>query len=132
MLAKFSPQMASFPLEHGFPAEPTTWKNFYRFLPLATYFGEKVAKKVRGKLGLHRTELSNNKIKEPRLQLWRDERVKELLVAQKMKLGTLTDTKILESFLRRSQEANFTYGDQWARIVSLECALQAGARARKI
>ena len=55
MLARFQPEMAAYPLEHGFPAEPTTWKNFYRFWPLASYFGRKVAGKLARTMGVHRT-----------------------------------------------------------------------------
>src|SRR4029077_20823790 len=46
MLARFQPEMAAYPHEHGFPVEPTTWKNFYRFWPLASYFGHKVTGKL--------------------------------------------------------------------------------------
>jgi hypothetical protein len=123
MLSEFSPRLAEYPLEHGFPAEPTTWGNFYRFFPLATYFGEKVARKIRGKLGMH------GKLKDDgddsRMQLWRQEEVKEFLRPEKMELSHSLDSAALANFLIRSQQPFFEFGEQWARMLSLECALQA-------
>jgi hypothetical protein len=132
MLARFSPQMANYPLEHGFPAAPATWKNFYRFFPLAKYFGGKVAGKIGGKLGFEKTaESSDNGVTDPRLQLWRDERVKELLRPADMQLASSLDLAALANFLTRSQQKGFPFGEQWARILSLECALQTAARGRR-
>jgi len=132
MLARFSPQMASDPLEHGFPAEPATWKNFYRFFPLANYFGGKVVGKIRGKLGLKKTAESGDGTVDSRLQLWRDERVKELLRPGKMQLASYLDPAALANFLARSQQKEFPFAEQWGRILSLECALQSAARARRM
>jgi hypothetical protein len=130
MLAKFSPRMADHPLEHGFPAQPATWKNFYRFYPLVAYFGEKALVKAGGKLGLHRAARYNSGPR-PRLQLWRDERVRELLRPANMKLTAWLDSAALEDFLKRSQTEDFLFGDQWARLLSLEFALRVATRARQ-
>ncbi len=131
MLARFSPQMAHYPLEHGFPAEPATWNNFYRFLPLANYFGGKVIGKISGKLGLKKAAKSAEGSIDPRLQLWRDEQVKELLQPANMQLASYVDSAVLANFMTRSRQREFSFADQWARILSLECALQAAARARR-
>jgi hypothetical protein len=128
MLGKFSPQLADYPLEHGFPAAPASWKNFYRFFPLAGYFTRKVTAKVAGRLVRPPKGESDGHI-PPRLQLWQDERVKELLDASQMKLCKWMDFDPLQDFLRRSQRNSFSHGQQWARILSLECALQAAERA---
>jgi hypothetical protein len=129
MLSEFSPRLAEYPLEHGFPAEPTTWKNFYRFFPLATYFGEKVTRKIRGKVGMRQD--AENGARDPRMELWRQGVVKEFLRPKKMELSRSLDSTALANFLIRSQQPGFALGDQWARILSLECALQAINRARK-
>ena len=131
MLAKFSPRMAAYPLEHGFPAEPTSWRNFYRFTPLGVYFAEKVLRKVKGKLGRRKAATPTGTTRVPRLQLWRDERVADVLRPAGMKLNAWMDVSALEDFLKRSQETNFAFGDQWARLFSLECALRAVERGRQ-
>jgi asparagine synthase (glutamine-hydrolysing) len=128
MLSEFSPRLAEYPLEHGFPAEPTTWKNFYRFFPLAIYFGEKVTHKIRSKLGLRGSAKTD--VGDARMELWRQEEVKEFLRPEKMELNRSLDSTALAGFLMRSQQEAFGFGEQWARILSLECALQAIKRAR--
>ena len=126
MLARYSPIMAAYPLEHGFPAEPTTWKNFYRFFPLAKYFSEKVANKV----GLRRKEETTNGSADLRLQLWSQEPVQELFRPSNMRLGGVMDKSALAGFLERSKQNDFRFAEQWARLLSLECALRAADRAR--
>jgi hypothetical protein len=126
MLARHSPTMAAYPLEHGFPAEPTTWKNFYRFFPLAKYFGEKVA----GKIGLRREARANDNGADLRLQLWSQEPVQELLRPSNMKLSGSVDSSALTSFLERSKQKDFQFAEQWARVLSLESALRVANRAR--
>ena len=130
MFTKFSPRLADHPLEHGFPAQPTTWKNFYRFSPIVAYFGEKALAKVGGKLGLRRAVRYNTTLR-PRLQLWRNEQVRELLRPANMKLSTWVDSVALENFLRRSEKEDFSFGDQWGRLLSLECALRVAMPTRQ-
>ena len=131
MLARFSPRMANYPLEHGFPAAPATWKNLYRFLPLTTYFGGKVLHKISEKLPLGRTVKTANETFDPRMQLWNAEELKEVLRPEKMELAGSLDSISLGNFLVRSQLREFAFGEQWARVLSLECALQAAKRARR-
>jgi hypothetical protein len=131
MLARFSPRIADYPLEHGFPAEPATWKNFYRFFPLATYFGGKVLHKIAGKFASGRAIKSAHESFNPRMQLWSGEEVKEVLRPEKMELADSLDSIALAGFLIRSQQPEFAFGEQWARVLSLECALQAANRARR-
>jgi hypothetical protein len=130
MLARFQPEMAAYPLEHGFPAEPTTWKNFYRFWPLASYFGNKVGGKLARKMGIPRASAvapaSGRFI--PRLALWREEAVKDLLSPAKMKLSRWLDPAALEAFFQRSKQPDFSFDEQWARVLSLELALRAAGR----
>jgi hypothetical protein len=126
MLTRHSPIMAAYPLEHGFPAEPTTWKNFYRFFPLVKYFGEKVA----GKIKLGGKTMANPDGADLRLQLWSQQPVQELLRPSNMKLSESMDSSPLTSFLERSKEKDFDFAEQWARVLSLECALEVAHRAR--
>jgi len=131
MLARFSPRMADYPLEQGFPAQPVTWKNFYRFLPLVSYFGEKVIAKAAGKVTGRRIGESSNARIEPRLQLWREEQVKEVLRPTNMELAGSLDSSTVANFLNRSQQKEFPFSEQWARVLSLECALRAATHARR-
>jgi hypothetical protein len=126
MLARYSPTMAAYPLEHGLPAEPTTWRNFYRFFPLAKYFGEKVT----GKIGLRRKTRAKLDGADSRLQLWSHEPVQELLRPSSMKLTGTMDPSALSGFLDRSKQNSFDFAEQWARVLSLECALRVADRAR--
>jgi hypothetical protein len=126
MLARYSPVMAAYPLEHGFPAEPTTWKNFYRFFPLAKYFGEKVA----GKIGLRGKTTAKPDSADLRLQLWSEEPVQELLRPSNMRLSGSMDSFALTRFFERSKQKDFDFAEQWARVLSLECALRVADRAR--
>jgi hypothetical protein len=130
MLTKFSPEMAGHRLEHGFPAQPTTLKNFYRFTPLVGYFSNKVLAKIGGRLGLKHSPGYTSNL-NPRLQLWREEQVRELLRSSNMKLSAWVDSVALENFLRRSENREFSFGDQWARLLSLECALRIATQARQ-
>jgi hypothetical protein len=130
MLTKFSPRLANHRLEHGFPAQPATWRNFYRFSPLVVYFGEKALAKVGAKLGLQRAAIYNTGLR-PRLQLWRDEQLRELLRPANMKLSAWVDSVALENFLKRSEREDFSFGDQWGRLLSLEFALRVATRARQ-
>ena len=57
--------------------------------------------------------------------------VVEVLRPAYMKLNAWMDVNALEDFLKRSQSANFAFGDQWARLLSLECALRAVERGRQ-
>ena len=126
MLAKFSPKLANYRLEHGFPAQPATWRNFYRFSPLIPYFAGKVGRKI----GLsHGTTGHIVNLRSPE-QLWRNEQIRELLNPASMKLGSWLDATSLSSFLKRSKEAGFPFSDQWARLLTLECALRFVNRAQ--
>ena len=42
MIENLDPQLAKFPLEHGYPALPARWDTFLRFWPLPIHYGKKV------------------------------------------------------------------------------------------
>jgi hypothetical protein len=132
MLDQFSPRMARYPLEHGFPAQPTSWRNFYRFFQLATHLGEKAIARASRRLASRRTAGSESRNCSSRLELWNDERVREALCPSEMKMGVVLDSAALKTFLENSRKESFAFGDQWARLLSLECALRAAANVRKV
>jgi len=134
VLAALQPQLAEFPLEHGHPALPVTWRNVYRFWPVPVDFGKKVIAKVISRVGgstWRRPATSPGQL-PARLHLWPDEDVQTLLQPATMRLGSVVDPDTLHAFLRRSQGQDFPWEAQWARVLSLEYALHilAGVKAR--
>lgn len=128
ILAEYAPDWANHPLESGCPAAPMTIKNFYRFAPLANYYGKKIAAKllrgaVWGTPGWMPAE---------RQRLWQREEIRELLNPKEMRIANILEPDALSKFLQRAQQQDFAYDEQWARILSLEITLrtleQSGAR----
>jgi len=124
MLAKFQPKWANYPLEHGYPAAPATWKNFYRFTPLAPYYAGRVLNKIKSRIGWGNSTATLSSLARQRLQLWSQPDVRELLDPQKMQLATTLDPNGLKSFLHHSQQTHFPHDEQFTRVLSLEIALR--------
>jgi len=125
MLNKYQPQLASYPLEHGYPAEPVTVKNFYRFYPLLEHYSMKAKSKLKSYVGISDTNKGTLPIfKSKRVQLWEREDIKEILNGSSMQLVSIMDKESLFNFLNDSKKDVFTYESQWNRILSLEFALR--------
>ncbi len=130
LLARYQPEMAAFPLEHGYPALPFTLRSAHRFAPLLPRYAAKGARKLLEKFG------GRNHHRAPappatRLRLWEDEEVRELLDPARMLLGALADVDAVGAFLRRSREPAFAHDGQWARLLTLEYTLRVLARVRE-
>lgn len=119
MLARFQPQLAAFPLEHGYPAQPASWRNLHHFSPLLRYYGAKVLHRA----GVKRTSHSPAGGSE-RLRLWQEQAVRELLEPAYMRSASLFDRKSLENFLSQSRLLRFNSDLEWQRLLSLEYALR--------
>jgi hypothetical protein len=119
MLARFQPQLAAFPLEHGYPAQPATWRNLHRFSPLLHYYGAKVLHRA----GVKRTSHLPAGLSE-RLRLWEEPEVRELLQPASMRIAYLLDRRTLEDFLSESQLPRFSSDQEWRRLLSLEYSLR--------
>ncbi len=135
MLAQFQPELADYPLEYGHPAAPLTWRNWHRFAPLLTHYARRAADKaarIAGRSGF--PPRTPGRSTAARLELWRDPQVREVLHAPRMRLTSLVEESRLADFLGRAQQTGFAFDDQWARVLTLECALRAleevGARPR--
>ena len=132
MLAEFEPRLAEFPLEHGFPALPVTWKNFYRFWPIVGYYRKRIMAKVFQRAGWRQAPtaplLPAANHMPPRIKLWREEEVRDLLDCGKMRLSCLADKKALDNFLSHSENQYFKFNDQWTRMLTLEYTLHVLAR----
>ncbi len=122
MLAQYQPAIADYPLEHGYPAVPATWSNLPRFSPLVSYYGGKVAQRLRSRLGGQ--NLSSPAVNH-RLELWQTDEYKALLNPRSMKAASLLDASALAAFLRSSQGTAFSRDAEWRRLLSLEMALSA-------
>ncbi|MGH8578659.1 MAG: hypothetical protein ACREVK_00580 [Gammaproteobacteria bacterium] len=117
MLARFRPQLAAYPLEHGYPAAPVTWHNAYRFWPLLPYYGAKVWSRVRTKLPLPRSAPSS-----PRPLTHLLESKKMLLDPERLHSIDLFDPLVLRQRLNPDHPP-------YARLLSLELALEHLAQA---
>jgi hypothetical protein len=124
LLAEFQPEMAAYPLEHGQPALPFTWRTAHRFWPLVLHYGKKVARKVLAKVRRGGGQPAGAGKVSWRQQLWGDEEVRGLLHAPTMRLTGVVDRTGLEDFLRQSREPGFRFDGQWARALSLEYTLR--------
>ena len=122
MLARFQPQLANYPLEHGYPAVPASATNLHRFLPLTAYYGAKILQ--RAGIGKSRSEPQAT---PARVQLWEDKQVKELLQPSSMKSAQLFAVPSLADFLTRSRQPGFNAEKEWCRLLSLEYALSRPA-----
>lgn len=126
MLATMAPRWAEFPLEHGYPAIPASAKNFYRFWPLGAYYGNKILSRASRLTGIRwGSSATSAHTTPPRLQLWSQEDVHSLLKPTTMRIASHLDPAALSNFLARSRESGFSFSDQWARLLSLECTLRA-------
>jgi len=133
VMSDFEPRLGEFPLEHGFPALPVTWRNAYRFWPVFGYYGKRILAKASRRTGWKRssaTLVPGNL--PPRLKLWREEEVQKLLDPGEMKLGRVADRKALGSFLSNSKRQDFPFDGQWASMLSLECALDVLEQVKNV
>lgn len=117
MLALFRPQLASYPLEHGYPAVPMTVKNVYRFWPLLPHYGAKIWSRVRANLPLIRSAPASP---HPLTQLLESREM--LLDPERMHSIELFDPLILRERLNPGHPL-------YTRILSLELALEHLAQA---
>jgi hypothetical protein len=119
MLAKHNPPLAAYPLEHGYPAVPATWKTIGKFWPLAPYYGNKVVRKVKQRLHMDNGTMSPN----PHGQLWPADEVKAVLDPSKMKSLAIVDPARVPSLLSRMNTEGVPAGSPLSRLLSLELAL---------
>jgi hypothetical protein len=131
MLADMQPRLAEMPLEHGYPALPISWRTLFRFWPLPVYYGKKIVSKFIPTAGTASSRADNIPV---RLRLWQEDEVRTLLQPAAMKLRDLVDSASLYNFIKQSQQSNFSFNDQWTRLLGLEYTLHvlAGANTNLI
>jgi hypothetical protein len=131
MLSESSPAWANAPLEDGTPCLPITWKNFHRFAPRIGYYAKKALRRASRIAGLPAKAPGGAAQVPPRLQLWRQEEVREILDQRVMHTSALLETDALRLFLQRSQGEEFADDAQWNRLLTVECATRVLDGARK-
>ena len=119
MLAKYQPRLAAYPLEHGYPALPATWRTIPKFWPLVPYYAGKVRQRVERKVLRKRPA----EVPSPRLQIWEMEEVKRLLQLPTMKSLAVMDRAAMATFLENSRKPGFSQDGEWRRLLTLEWAL---------
>jgi len=121
MLAKYQPRLATYPLEHGNPALPATWKTLPKFWPLVPYYTGKVAQKL--KIGRTVGGRPGAAAQGPRRHLWKMDAVRGLLQPAAMKSMAVLDPGAVAAFLENSQTEGFSQDSAWCRLLTLEMAL---------
>ncbi len=119
MLANYKPRLAAYPLEHGNPALPATWKTIPKFWPLIPYYAGKVAERIERKVLRKRL----TEVHGPRLQLWEMDQVRTLLQPAAMKSMAVLDPAEVVAFLESSRKPGFSQDSEWRRLLTLELAL---------
>lgn|GEM_PF-725926 len=125
MLAELQPELAAYPLEHGHPALPLTWRNWPRFIPLLNVYAKKARLKIEHRLFKGRTTAARTINIEPaRMRLSSTPEVGQLLDPRRMRLAALIGEDRLADFLDGSRHPHFPFDQQWNRVLSLEMALR--------
>ncbi|MGH9767553.1 MAG: hypothetical protein ACREAB_08990 [Blastocatellia bacterium] len=122
LMTMLHPQLAAYPLEHGYPAAPLTLKNLPRFTPALWHYAKKAWGKVNEKF-INRPA-AQAEPKPDRLRLLDDEEIRETLNPAKMRLNRLIDQLRLQDFLESSQQSRFAFDSQWRRVLAIEMTLQ--------
>lgn len=123
LLVELAPRLADYPLANGYPPLPVTWKTLHRFWPLVPLYGGKVVDRLRRRVGWHHAQ-NVDPHATPRMRLWRDPGVAELLDPARMVSLELLDRRGLEAFVSRSKMPDFDHAGQWSLVLSLEITLQ--------
>ena len=125
LLVHLNPELASYPLEHGYPAVPFTLRSAHRFWPIVPLYARKAARKVATRVGISWPRQAPFVAEPARLRLWRDEGIAKILEPRDMVLASVLNPAALEDFLTKSREVDFPYDAQWSRLLSLELTMRA-------
>lgn len=123
MLVDLYPSFANFPLEHGYPPLPVTWRNLHRFWPVPVYYGKRVLAKVFPARGAVNPSANANS-GPPRVRFAPVGEVQDLMRPTEMRLGALVGEAALTRFLE-GPGAGGSYEQTWTRVLSLEYTLRA-------
>lgn len=128
-LSQSQPALAQVPLERGYPPLPVAWNTLHRFWPLVPLYTGKAVNRIRRQLS---PPGAAPQADSPRMHLWRDPAVQELLSPARLRSTQVLDGTGVEAFLQRSREPDFRFESQWSLLLSLEAALQRADELRRL
>ncbi|HYQ88065.1 MAG TPA: hypothetical protein VEU09_00385 [Candidatus Binatia bacterium] len=121
LLLDLHPPFANFPLEHGYPPLPVTWRTLHRFWPVPIYYGKRILAKVLPARGAANPGGNSG---PARLRFAAVEEVQDLMRPASMKLHDLVGEPALTQFLERPGTGG-GHEQTWTRVLSLEYTLRA-------
>ena len=122
LLLEIEPTLAKYPLDLGYPPMPVSWTTLHRFWPILPLYGGKIIKKLQGYLAPGGPSSPDSQ-SAPRLRIWKDPELQDLMLGRSMLCTEVFDGKQLEKFNERSKNKDFSFSDQWTRLLSLELTL---------
>jgi hypothetical protein len=131
LILHLNPALASLPMAGGSPAAPIGPSNFWRFGPLLAENAGKAASRLRRAAGMGLRRHPDPTAPSSVADLWAQEDIRALLQPAAMKTAPLYNSAALGSFLNASQQPGFTDSSKLGRILTIELAAQALARARQ-
>jgi hypothetical protein len=123
LMHQIQPALAAYPLDLGYPPLPVAWNTAHRFWPIVPLYGGKVLQRLRRNLPGGRMPTAEAST-SPRMQLWRDPAVQDMLRPQNLISGDILEADGAARFIEASKQPQFHASSQWAFLLSLECMLQ--------
>lgn len=127
-LARFAPRLAEIPLEHGYPPQPATPLNLWRFTPLIGHYGGKVWGKLAPRLGIRPVRPVDPAEAEPIKAQGREflaaSGIDAWLAAPRIADSGPFAADALPTFLNADPVAGLRR-DQWRRLLTLEALARA-------
>lgn len=123
LLADTQPALAEEPLDLGYPPLPVSWRTLHRFWPILPLYGGKVVNRVRRRIAPPSPDPAAGLV-SPRIRLWQDPQVRELLAAAQMESTAILEPAAVGRFLQASRQPVFGASGQWALLLSLELTLR--------
>lgn len=117
LLNQIQPEMASFPLEHGYPAAPFSALNSYKFLPLVLHYAEKAFFKAQ-KLSRMTPSKAPGRPPQPAIDSASQNEISHMLSSNMNRLGQVLDINALKATLDRPRMVPAS-GSFWSRLFSL-------------
>ena len=114
--------LAVVPLDRGYAPVPFRPETVANFAPVVKRYGDRITRKLRKMAGADPATRENPLI--PRLTLWRDPEIQQLLDPRTMRSVHALDGDAIARLVRDSRADGFASDDLWTRLLTLECAMR--------